>query len=150
MTAPTIHASAVLFGYRGILIRGPSGAGKSRLALALLQSAGSGFSQLVGDDRIHLGVTHGRLLMHPAGALRGLLEVRGLGIVRLPFEPVAVADLVVDRGVPTPRLPEAADTSTMIDGIRLARLPVAPGEDPLPALLAFLRFPSRGIPPERD
>jgi len=150
MTAPTIHASAVLFGYRGILIRGPSGSGKSRLALRLLQNPGDGFARLVGDDRIHLGVTHGRLLMHPAGALRGLLEVRGLGIVRLPYEPVAMADLVVDLDAPTPRLPEAADTCTMIDGIRLARLAVAPGEDAFPALLAFMRFHSRGIPHERD
>jgi hypothetical protein len=62
MTVPTIHASAVLVGHRGILIRGPSGSGKSRLALALLQSAGAGFARLVGDDRIHLEAVHGRLL----------------------------------------------------------------------------------------
>ena len=36
---PTIHASAVLWGARAVLIRGPSGVGKSRLALALWTAA---------------------------------------------------------------------------------------------------------------
>src|SRR5688572_16821837 len=98
MTAPTIHASAVLVGPFGILIRGPSGSGKSQLALSLLQSAGTGFSRLVGDDRLHLQGVHGRLLIRPATALAGLIEVRGLGIIRLPFEPVAVAHVVVELG----------------------------------------------------
>ena len=34
--ASTVHASAVLAGDAGILIRGPSGSGKSRLAFALI------------------------------------------------------------------------------------------------------------------
>ena len=90
-TSATIHATALIVGHRGILIRGPSGSGKSRLALTLLQSAGAGFARLVGDDRIHLEAVHGRLLMRPATALAGLIEIRGLGIVRAALEPVAVA-----------------------------------------------------------
>ncbi len=138
--APTIHATAVLLGHCGILIRGPSGSGKSRLALSLLQSAGGGFARLVGDDRIHLEAVHGRLLMRPATALAGLIEVRGLGVVRRPFEPVAVAELVVDlAAADSGRLPEQAATTVDMLGIRLARLPVAPGVDPKPLLLDFLR-----------
>ena len=86
MTVATIHATAVLCGTRGILIRGPSGSGKSSLALSLLR--GTSFARLVGDDRIHLEIAHGRLLMRPAKALEGLIEIRGLGIRRLSFEPV--------------------------------------------------------------
>jgi serine kinase of HPr protein (carbohydrate metabolism regulator) len=141
---PTVHASAVLLGHRGILIRGPSGAGKSRLALALLQHATPDFTRLVGDDRIHLEAVHGRLLMRPAKALEGLIEIRGAGIVRLPYEPVAVAALVIDLGVPdVARLPQETEFVTEIDGVALARLPVAHGDDPLARLKAYVFAESR-------
>ena len=89
----TLHASAVLVGARAVLIRGPSGSGKSKLARELIESArgnGSGFARLVGDDRVHLETASGRLLVRPAQALAGLLEVRGVGVLRVDHEPVAV------------------------------------------------------------
>lgn len=139
MTASTIHATALLCGTRGILIRGSSGSGKSSLALSLLQ--GASFARLVGDDRIHLEIAHGRLLMRPAKALEGLIEIRGLGIHRLPFEPVAVANLVVDLAASdAQRLPGQATSAAIIEGISIARLAVAPGMDALPPLLAFLQY----------
>ena len=95
---PTVHASAVLAGRRAVLIRGPAGAGKSQLALGLVQAADTGllqFARLVGDDRVHLEARHGRLLVRPAAALAGLIEVRGLGVRRLDYEPVAVVGLLV-------------------------------------------------------
>lgn len=137
---PTIHASAVLLGHRGILIRGASGAGKSRLALALLQDAEPGFARLVGDDRIHLEAAHGRLLMRPADALAGLIEIRGIGIIRLPYEKVAVASLVVDLDAPdAARLPQETDLETELEGVSLARLPVAPGADALARIKGLWR-----------
>jgi HPr kinase/phosphorylase len=139
-SSSTIHATALIVGHRGILIRGPSGAGKSRLALTLLQSAGSGFVRLVGDDRVHLEAIHGRLLMRPATALAGLIEIRGLGIVRFLYEPVAVADLVIDlAAADAARLPAAAALAVEIEGVRLARLPVAPGDDVYPQLMGVLQ-----------
>lgn len=135
---PTIHASAILLGHRGILIRGASGSGKSRLALALLRAAGSSFARLVGDDRIHLEAAHGRLLMRPAKKLEGLIEVRGVGIVRLPYEPVVVASLVIDLAPEVLRLPQETDLETEIEGVALARLPVAPGADGASQVLGFL------------
>jgi serine kinase of HPr protein (carbohydrate metabolism regulator) len=139
MTA-TIHATALIVGHRGILIRGPSAAGKSALALALLQSAGESFACLVGDDRVHLEAAHGRLLMRPATALQGLIEIRGLGIARVAFEPVAMAHLVVDlEAAEAQRLPRSEDLVTSIEGVRLARLPVAPGAEARSRLMAFLR-----------
>jgi HPr kinase/phosphorylase len=140
--ASTVHASAVLVGARAVLIRGPAGAGKSRLALALIQAADSGlltFARLVGDDRIELAVSHGRLIARHAQALAGLIEVRGLGIRRLDHEPVAVVGLVVDLGTAEgERLPEAVDHEIEIAGILLPRLPLRPGFDPVPAVLARL------------
>ncbi len=135
---PTVHASAVLVGARAVLIRGASGSGKSRLALALLRSGeAQPFRRLVGDDRVHLEPAHGRLLVRPAPALLGLIEMRGLGIRRLAFEPVAVVGLVVDLlAAGAARLPDAADRETVIAGIRLPRLAVAGDIDPLPLVLA--------------
>jgi HPr kinase/phosphorylase len=138
----SVHASAVLVGARAVLIRGPSGAGKSRLALALLgaaQSAQLPFAMLVADDRSHLEPRHGRLLVRPAAELAGLIEVHGLGIRRLPCEPVAVVGLVVDLAASDgERLPATLSQNATIDGIALARLAVAPGADPLPLVLAAL------------
>jgi HPr kinase/phosphorylase len=83
--SPTVHASAVLVGARAVLIRGPSGSGKSQLARQLIEMRGNGvaFTRLVGDDRVHLEAANGRLLVRPADALAGLLEVRGVGLIRL-------------------------------------------------------------------
>lgn len=96
---PSIHASAVLVGARALLIRGPSGAGKSRLVLALLRQAERGFSafvRLISDDRSLIEPHHGRLLVRPVPEIAGLIEVRGLGIRRLAYEPAAVIGRVVD------------------------------------------------------
>lgn len=137
---PSTHASAVLIGARAILIRGPSGAGKSRLALSLIEAQGPiRFARLVGDDRVILEVFNGRLLVRPAPPLAGLIEVRGLGIRRLPHEPVAVAGLVVDLSASdAERLPAAGAGQTTISGVVLPRLAVAAGTDPLPLILAHL------------
>jgi serine kinase of HPr protein (carbohydrate metabolism regulator) len=138
----TVHAAAVLAGPRAILIRGPAGAGKSRLALALIQAAQCRlitFARLVGDDRIELAAAHGRLLARAPRALAGLLEVRGLGIRRLDYEPVAVVGLVVDLATPAAeRLPAAAEQQVEVAGISLPRLAIGPGLDPTPAVLARL------------
>jgi HPr kinase/phosphorylase len=145
----TVHASAVLAGARAVLIRGPAGAGKSQLALALMQAAETGllrFARLVGDDRVHLEAHHSRLLVRGAPALAGLLEVRGLGIRRLDYEPIAVVGLVVDlAAADAERLPAAG--ATVISGVELPRLAVAAGVSPLPAVLAALRSAAGDIKP---
>jgi hypothetical protein len=140
--SPTIHASAVLVGARAVLIRGPSGAGKSRLALALLQAKEAGhlrFARLVADDRAHVEAVNGRLLVRPAAALAGLIELRGSGIHRIETEPVAAVGWVVDLAAPdASRLPEDAAGTAVIDGISLPRLAVAAGQDPIPHVMALI------------
>jgi len=142
MSSTTVHAAAVLVGARAVLIRGPSGAGKSRLALQLIQAADAGplrFARLVGDDRVHLWAANGRLLVGPAPALAGLIEIRGLGIRRLPHEASAVVGLVVDlAAADAERLPERGAQHTVIAGVNLPRLPVAAGVEALPGVLAIL------------
>ena len=145
MANPSIHASAVLVGARAVLIQGPSGSGKSRLALALLNAAHQGllpFARLVADDRAHVEATHGRLLVRPAPALAGLIEVRGLGIRRVPFEQVATVGFVVELGpLDAERLPAQPQPQAVLQGIALPRLAVAAGADPLPLVLAYLTTP---------
>ena len=139
----TIHASAVLVGAHALLIKGPPGTGKSRLALALMEAAQTGllnFARLVADDRALVESVHGRLLVRPAPVLAGLIEMRGLGIRRVPYEPVAVVGALVELAAGDGRrIPEVASRETMIAGIRLPRLAVAAGVEPLPIVLAYLR-----------
>jgi HPr kinase/phosphorylase len=93
-----MHGSCVSSkGGDAVLVVGPSGSGKSDLALRLLSL---GF-ELVADDQVT--VTDG-IVSAPA-ALVGLLEVRGLGIVRLPHRSTARLALVVDLGGRADRMP---------------------------------------------
>lgn len=140
--SPTIHASAVLVGARAVLIRGPSGSGKSALAVALLRAADEGrlrFARLVADDRAHVEPAHGRLLVRPAPVLAGLVEIRGIGVRNIPYEPVAVIGLVVDlAAADAARMPMACEAEADLEGIRLPRLAVAAGVDPLVPVLNYL------------
>jgi HPr kinase/phosphorylase len=148
MNAPTIHASAVLVGARAVLIRGPAGSGKSRLALALIQAGASGalpFARLVGDDRVYVEAAHGRALVRPANTLAGLIEVRGLGIRRVLFEPVATVGLVIDlAAADAERLPKPETAVTEVAGIALPRLAVAPRTDPVGVVIAALHTANSG------
>jgi HPr kinase/phosphorylase len=91
------HGSCVARDGAGVLLLGPSGAGKSDLALRLL---GRGFV-LVADDQVDVIDGYAR----PPIALAGLLEVHGLGIVRLPHLSVVKLDLVVALTGQSERLP---------------------------------------------
>ncbi len=141
MTSVTVHASAVLVGARAVLIRGPSGAGKSRLAWELVGAARSGvvnFARLVGDDRVHLRASHRRLLVRPADTLAGLIELRGVGILRCDYEPCAVVGLVVDLAAADAERLRAHGEAIVVEGVTLPRLAVAPGVAGLPLVLAML------------
>ena len=100
--AELAHASCVAAlrhhgGVAGVLIRGPSGAGKSSLALRMIALG----ARLVADDCVRLTAREGRLWAHAPERLRGLVEARGLGLMRLQAEPEAPIAYVVD--LPPPR-----------------------------------------------
>jgi serine kinase of HPr protein (carbohydrate metabolism regulator) len=126
------------------LIRGPSGSGKSQLALDLIEAAACGrllFARLVADDRVHLQAQGRRLVAHPAATLAGLIEVRGVGILRMAFESSAVVGLVVDLdAADSERLPGPEHMQVELEGVRLARLAVAPGVVALPLLLTHITY----------
>ncbi len=139
---PSVHASAVLVGDRAVLIRGPSGAGKSRLAFDLILAGRAGQlppAVLVGDDRVHLEHIGGQLVVRPAAALAGLIEIYGLGIFRCDFTPQAIVGLVVDLAAPdAERLPPPEALRAEICGIELPRIPAKTGMSPLPLAIAAL------------
>jgi serine kinase of HPr protein (carbohydrate metabolism regulator) len=143
---PTVHASAILIGADAVLVRGPSGAGKSHLLLDVLGRRDVWpFARLIGDDRIHLEAHHGRLVAMPAKGLEGLLEVRGLGLRRLPYEPAGVVALVIDlAAADAARLPDPGRARIEISGVLLPRLAVPERGDAL-AVLRGLRLGDAAI-----
>jgi serine kinase of HPr protein (carbohydrate metabolism regulator) len=124
----TVHASAFLLRVTGILVRGASGSGKSSLVMELL-SGDAETARLIADDRVILSVLHGRLVADVPAALAGLLEVRGLGLVKLPYIAPVVIRLIVDLVAPgkCPRVPEEAEAWTEFGGVSLPRLPLPAG-----------------------
>lgn len=127
MAEATVHASAVLVGGRGVLIRGASGSGKSALVLALL--FGGHDAVLVADDRVVLSAAGGQLSAAVPSTMAGLLEVRGTGIVRLPNTSPALIELIVDLWplADCPRLPEPDLMHAMVEGVSVRRIFVAQG-----------------------
>jgi serine kinase of HPr protein (carbohydrate metabolism regulator) len=120
--AETIHATAVLAGANGLLIRGPSGSGKSSLALALIERG----ARLVADDRVHVAACDGRLVAAAPARISGRLELRGRGLIDVPRERHCVLRLVVDivSGDALERMPEDDQFTAMLLGIALPRQPV--------------------------
>jgi HPr kinase/phosphorylase len=83
-----LHGSCVSKDGNAVLVVGPPGSGKSDLALRLLSR---GF-ELVADDQVD--INHG-IASSPA-EIAGLLEARGVGIVRLPYQINARLALIVE------------------------------------------------------
>jgi serine kinase of HPr protein (carbohydrate metabolism regulator) len=120
--------------WRGVLLRGPSGAGKSDLALRLIDAG----ARLVADDQTELSRRGRRLLGSAPATIAGLMEVRGVGIVRLGRAqlmaqvPIGLlVDLVPPKRIE--RLPEPARESVL--GLDLPVLALTPFEVSAPAKL---------------
>ncbi|MEX2650663.1 MAG: HPr kinase/phosphatase C-terminal domain-containing protein [Alphaproteobacteria bacterium] len=125
-----VHGTCVALGRTGVLIRGPSGSGKSDLALRLIDEG----AVLVADDRVVLRRDAGRVTARAPETLAGLLEVRGLGIVRLAHRRRAALGLVVDLAAAgIERLPRAATCSLL--GLALPRIRLDARQASAPAKL---------------
>ncbi len=88
-----IHATCVVLQNFGVLLLGKSGAGKSDLALRLIADRGA---RLVADDRVDITAKDGKIQASAPQILQGLLEVRGVGIIKTDFVPSAEIKLVVE------------------------------------------------------
>jgi serine kinase of HPr protein (carbohydrate metabolism regulator) len=126
-----VHATAVAVGEHAVLLRGPSGSGKSDLALRLIDAG----ARLVADDQTRLWREGDAVFLRAPQPIAGLIEVRGVGIVRMTPLPRArlalIADLVAPQHVE--RLPEPS--SETIFGLAIPLVAIAPFEASAPAKL---------------
>jgi HPr kinase/phosphorylase len=133
-----VHGTAVAIDGRAVLLRGPSGAGKSDLALRLIDAG----ARLVADDQTELCRVGGMIVVRSPAPIAGLIELRGIGILRL--EPVSraplalMADLIPAEALE--RLPEPR--SETILGVAVPVLSLAPFEG---SAAAKLRLALRAI-----
>lgn len=123
MTRVNVHATGIVLGKTGLILRGPSGAGKSLLALELIDEWGEA-GKIVSDDRIDIEATRTGLVMYAPKAIAGLVELRGRGIVSRPFVAKAPLHLVVDLVDTLERMVEEDALITEIENISIARCPV--------------------------
>lgn len=88
----SIHATCVAWNGQAILIVGASGTGKSALGLTLIGMN----CQLVADDRVALSVQDDSLWAHAPQTIFGLIEARGIGVLKCAAIETAQVQLVVD------------------------------------------------------
>ena len=115
-----IHATMLEINGKAVLIKGKSGCGKSDLALRLLADKNI---RLVADDVVSLLVENNKVYGKAPQNLRGLLEVRGVGVVKMPYVEQATVDLVVnlvDNPEEIERMPKIAHENIL--GLEIERI----------------------------
>lgn len=86
------HGSCVALDGRGVLILGRSGSGKSSLVLKLMALG----CDLVADDQVRLQPRDGAIIATAPERLSGLVEARGIGLMRMHAVDSARLLLAVD------------------------------------------------------
>ena len=133
-----VHGTAVAIDGDAVLLRGPSGAGKSDLALRLID----GGADLVADDQAVLQRGGERVVVSAPEAIAGMIEIRGVGIVRIDAVAGAPLALIVDL-LPSgeiERLPESRFEAVL--GVAVPLIALAPFE---PSAAAKLRLILRAL-----
>jgi HPr kinase/phosphorylase len=103
-----VHATTVDIAGCGVLILGESGAGKSDLALRLIADG----ALLVADDQTEVEIAGEALRAYSPKTIAGLIEVRGVGVVRAPAKAATRLRLAVSLIVTVPaRMPESRSWS---------------------------------------
>jgi len=130
-----IHGTVLAWEGDAVLLRGKSGSGKSDLAWRTLQADEE--ARLVADDRVDVTTSPGGLTVSAPAGLAGLLEIRGLGLLELPYAPQADLRLIVDL-VPMGEVPRMAPPAfEEMAGVLLPRLALHAFEPSAPAKLAL-------------
>lgn len=135
-----IHASCVDYDGKGILLLGASGSGKSGLCLELILNYNA---MLVADDRVELIPKAGGIYASAPENIKGLLEVRNVGILHLPVKEETRVQAVVRLEPVTQtleRLPEPE--SCLLENIGVPFLRFYENDTAAAAkIIAFLSFP---------
>jgi HPr kinase/phosphorylase len=101
LTAELLHATAVAINGEGVLLLGPSGSGKSDLALRLIDRG----AVLISDDGVLVEAHSPLPLLRTAPNIAGMIEMRGVGILKMPFADGVPLHLAVKLGIDGERLP---------------------------------------------
>ncbi len=72
-----IQATAVSYKNQAILIQGPAGIGKTTLALSLIEKG----AILIGDDVVEIFIKNNKIYCKAKERLKGVVEVKGLGLI---------------------------------------------------------------------
>lgn len=145
--APALHGTCLARRGRSVLLRGASGSGKSDLALRFLDRFADGW--LIADDRVLLEARDGALYPSAPSPLHGLLEVRGLGLVRRAVparDAVPPLVLIVDLDTPDAIARIAEPRADNLHGVTLPLVALAPFECSAPLKLA-LALETIGVAP---
>lgn len=86
-----MHSTAISLNGDGILIKGPSGSGKTDLALRLIESGG----KLISDDQVIIKRKAKKLFLSSPEGLNGLMQLPGIGIVKVDHVQNIPLELVV-------------------------------------------------------
>ena len=86
-----MHSTAISLNGDGILIKGPSGSGKTDLALRLIESGG----KLISDDQVVIKKKAKKLFLSSPKELDGLMQLSGIGIVKVDYVENIPLELVV-------------------------------------------------------
>ena len=117
----------------GVLLRGPSGAGKSDLALRAIEACPWRRTRLIADDMVHIRAHGARLMVSCPRTIKGLMEVRGIGILPFDHADEVVLRLVFDLGGVTRRLPQLARERLLASSpVSIPVLPLDPFEPSAP------------------
>ncbi|MBF91295.1 MAG: hypothetical protein CMP34_00640 [Rickettsiales bacterium] len=81
MEVKTFHATSVVIDSFGLMILGPTGIGKSDLALRLIDNGAT----LITDDITICKKVNNKVLLFSPNKTKGLLEVREVGIINVPY-----------------------------------------------------------------
>ncbi|KUJ77454.1 HPr kinase/phosphorylase [Ruegeria profundi] len=113
-----VHGTCVAVEGRGALVVGPSGSGKSALALQMMAYGAA----LVADDRVALSMVDGAAIADAVPTLRGVIEARGVGLLRARTAGATPVCYVVDLDQSEPaRLPEPVNTVVLRQTVPLLR-----------------------------
>lgn len=133
----SIHAALIANQGMGILISGPSGSGKTRLAVESMQLG----AKFIADDQVVLSLNTGMLMGGPKPGFKGVLELRGVGLVQLPDTATQqVIHCLVELAPPEQieRLPATRETreflGVTVPVIRMAQPPFTSGSMVLSAV----------------
>ncbi len=128
-----VHGTTIDLNGTAVLLRGPSGIGKSDLALRLMDRG----AVLVSDDQTRVTCKDDRLIASAPEAIAGMIEVRGVGLLRVPHYDQVPLGLVVDLTEPhrIERLPQPQFATYL--NIRVPLLCLAAFEASTPAKIRW-------------